>query len=285
MGFSAYILECLKRYGKAEIGTWGSFILDYSPASWSLSRQSFEPPRASLQWVPGNPGNFHTMASLVSKLHEVDLQEASRFLESVFLKFQTTLARQLPLELGVLGQLKPAQGSDSLEFLKGPHLDALFEFAPLQLPPLTVQVPEKNPRIWIWLAIALITLTLAGLFFYFLSIPSPEISATRATSRSTGPLKEVNIAPHQADTVPPEEEVAEASPLIQERIIITGTFCREGNIRQMKEKIQYMQYRLYEEKVSEDCVRLGIYVYEEEDLELTLKDIRMYIEPTAWVLN
>lgn len=285
MGFSAYILESLRRYGKAEIGSWGSFVLDYTPASWSVSRQSFEPPKASLQWVPGNSGSPNAMASIVSRLHEVDLPEASRFLDSVFRKFEETLDLQQPLDMGILGQLKPAPGAGSLEFLQEPNLAALFEFAPLKLSPLPVPVPDKTPRLWLWLAVVAITLTLAGLFIYFLNIPSPQISATKAASRSTSSLKEVNIAPHTPDTTAAEEEVAESSPLIQERIIITGTFCKTGNINQMKEKIQYMQYRLYEEKVNEECVRLGIYVYEEEDLELTLKDIRMYIEPTAWVLN
>ena len=285
MGFSAYILESLRRYGQAEIGSLGSFVLDYTPASWSVSRQSFEPPKASLQWLPGHAGSSNAMASIVSRMHGVDLPEASRFMESVMRKFEETLALQQPLDLGILGQLRPVPGAVSLEFLEGPNLSALFEFGPLQLGPLPVPLPDKSPRWWLWLAILAITLTLAGLFVYFLNIPSPQISATRATSRSTSSLKEVNIAPHTPDTAVVEEEVAEASPLIQERIIITGTFCKTANINHMKEKIQYMQYRLYEEKVNDECVRLGIYVYEEEDLELTLKDIRMYIEPTAWVLN
>lgn len=285
MGFSAYILESLRRYGKAEIGSWGSFILDYTPASWSVTRQSFEPPKASLQWLPGNSGNLNAMASVVSRLHEVDLPEASRFLGSVFRKFEETLAQKQPINLGILGQLREAPGAGGLEFLPEANLLALFEFAPLKLNPLPAPVPDKSPRVWLWLALVAIALTLASLFIYFLNIPSPQISATKAVSRSATSLKEVNIAPHTSDTAAGEEEVAEASPLIQERIIITGTFCKTANINHMKEKIQYMQYRLYEEKVNEECVRLGIYVYEEEDLELTLKDIRMYIEPTAWVLH
>ena len=70
-----------------------------------------------------------------------------------------------------------------------------------------------------------------------------------------------------------------------EIIIITGSYCKQRNIRKARELVNKSGYDLYEEKISAECARIGIKLISSETPELLLQKIRNTIEPTAWLLD
>ena len=156
----------------------------------------------------------------------------------------------------------------------------------MTIKPLLPQV--KNDGLPSWLISILIAgLTLAFLWILF-GVIQPE--ARQAASIKSEILldqqmKGVNLAPSYQDTVIQQPDSDFGSPLMEPKIIITGTFCKPANIQKMKEKIEYLQYQLYEEFIDDQCVRLGIFLHTGDDLESSLADIRKYIEPGAWILE
>jgi hypothetical protein len=284
MGFSAYILESLKRYGKAEIGRYGVFILDYQPAHWNIAYQNFAPPKAKLTWMPANNNstNLDLLVSSVSRLHELPRNQSSEFIRQTFIQLDEEFTNLKRIDLGVLGQLTTEDG-EGIRYIPGQDLNSYFEYTGLNIKPLPPQVTNQPNSEWlIWIVIAALTFTFLWIIF---GIVQPKVTASASFEpafQENQAMKGVNLAPAYTDTLMRDDT---GHAVLEPAIIITGTFCKPENILRMKEKIEYLQYQVYEEFIDDSCVRLGIFLLPGDNLETSLADIRKYIEPRAWVLE
>lgn len=289
MGFSAYILESLKRYGKAEIGPYGVFNLDYQPAQWNIAHQYFSPPLAKLSWSPSGstPSDLDLLVSTVCRMHEIPKHQSLEFIHEALDHIGSELSRNQAIDLGILGTLSSAQHEKEFRFTPNPLLSDYLEYPGLALKPLPPAVKSGHTPSWlIWLVIA----GLLGAFLWIvIGVIKPGTKAAAAVKselQDDQQLKGVNLAPVYTDTLSQEEEEPSTSiRMMDETIIITGTFCKPANIRKMKEKIEYYQFQIYEEFIDDSCVRLGIFLNPGDDIRSTLEDVKRYIEPNAWILN
>lgn len=286
MGFSAYILESLKRYGRAEMGSFGSFTLDYQPSKWNIANQYFTPPSTKLIWTPAQEvlASLDLMISAVARLHEISWSQASEFLGQSMDKIKSELQQKNKFDLGIIGTFSQLSEHSEIQFYPNPEFSDYLEQSALSIHPLPPV--QKDPVSQNWIIWMLLILSLAGFLWIVLGFESkiPEqISSFQSANSAAQEMKGLNVAPAFTDSMNSENPLTTTIP--EQRIIITGTFCKSANIRKMKERIEYYQYQVYEEFIDEDCVRLGIFLTEDDNLESTLDDIRKYIEPQAWVLN
>jgi len=287
MGFSAYILESLKRYGKAEIGPYGVFLLDYQPAQWNIAYQNFTPPRAKLTWAPANnsSADVDLLVSSVSRLHEIPRNRSLEFVRQTLDQINDEFRQFKRIDLGIIGTLTTESTVDGIRFIPNPALNTYFEYTGLTIKPLSPQVKKEAVSEWlIWMVIVALSLTFFWIIFGIIQPAARESASFDPQFQENQAMKGVNLAPY-TDTLIQEEIPDTGLPVLEPTIIITGTFCKPANILKMKEKIDYLQYELYEEFIDDSCVRLGIFLLPGDNLESSLADIRKYIEPRAWILE
>ena len=106
----------------------------------------------------------------------------------------------------------------------------------------------------------------------------PAISYPAKTS-----LMDPNTAPMISDTGSHQKIAQDSINTVV--TIITGTFCQKENSARMKKLIADQGFQLYEEKLQNECVRLGVLLTVNEGFENALLSIRNNIEPSAWVLT
>lgn len=215
-------------------------------------------------------------------------QQSLEFIQQSFEKIESEIRNTQKMDLGILGSFSTGMSGEEIFFKQNPDLAGYFEYTGLALHPLPAPNHQADtlPSSWIWVV-------LIGLMTVFLWIISGSISpkdtsaqqSIKSDLQENQQMKGVNLAPAFTDTLITQDEPVVSVPLIEDKIIITGTFCKPSNIRKMKEKIEYYQFQVYEEFVDDDCVRLGIYLNPGDNVQSTLEDIRRYIEPNAWVLN
>ncbi|GEM_PF-1276936 len=288
MGFSAYILESLKRYGKAEIGSFGVFILDYQPAHWNIAYQYFTPPQAKITWSPANhnAANLDLLASTVSRMHEIPRNQSLEFVQETMDKINIEFRQHQKIDLGILGSFSTGSVEGEILFIPNPDLTGYLEYSGLTIKPLLPQLKSEGIPSWlISFLIAGLTLAFFWILFGVIQPEARQAASIKSEILLDQQMKGVNLAPSYPDTVMHQPDSDFGSPLMEPKIIITGTFCKPANILKMKEKIEYLQYQLYEEFIDDHCVRIGIYLHTGDDLESSLADIRKYIEPGAWILD
>ncbi|MBK7436453.1 MAG: hypothetical protein IPI77_06490 [Saprospiraceae bacterium] len=285
MGFSAYILETLNRYGRADIGALGTFILNYSPAEWKVSQQNFEPPKAQLEWQsPSASYSYSLIATVVASLHDISYSKAYEFVEATVNKLTHEDA---PVHLGILGLLDKDNPEQKLRFSPNPDLEKSLQFAPLSVKPQYQGIITKNKFNW-WLLIA--SAAFLSVVFILLNLlfrsPMQNSIAQNVVQPSNLPantsLKQTNMAPEK---VLDNYQIQKQDLDNQAYIIITGTFCTKVNADRMKSRIARLGLNTYEESLKEGCKRLGIKVEAGVKRDSMLMSVRSLIEPTAWILD
>ncbi|MEO5581542.1 MAG: hypothetical protein ABIR66_02535 [Saprospiraceae bacterium] len=293
MGFPAYILETLNKYGKVNLGPLGSFNLDYTPAKWHVSKQYFEPPQSFLSWSPSvshaapSDSSLGALTSVISGLHDIPYDQASIYCHQQ-IDFLNQTLREKELELIPFGVLTRKSENDPITFVKNPAFESTLKFDPLRLVKLNI-IPQKDTPFQWWLVLAS-ALSLATLFFLINKLFGSNgdlamyyIEAKEITYPMNTSLKDANIAPIDSYTV--FHQKVNTDSIIAVATIITGTFCQKENSARMKKLIEDNGFQLYEEKLQNDCVRLGILLDVNESFDKSLLTIRNNIEPSAWVLD
>ncbi len=288
MGFSAYILETLKRYGRADLGPLGCFSLDYLPAKWSISKENFEPPICKLSWLPVDPiapQAESTIPQVIAELHDIPYIQAKDFFYKTIRHVQDNLDHQI-IDLGILGSIKKDASNQYIYFEENPDFQRVLRQDAIKLKPLPPVVEKQDSFKW-WLMVAS-ALFLTTLFFILYQLAQPLEPQAHPAQASTAPLEEIEIK--QTNSAPSLDTVLQdsSSTLPPDTVtftIITGTFCKASNIRKMKKKLSTTQYLLYEEKLANNCARLGVRVSGFEATQAALVLIRQQIEPLAWILE
>lgn len=292
MGFPAYILETLNKYGKVNLGPLGTFNLDYAPAKWHISRQYFEPPQSFLSWSPSagemefSSNSLGPLTTVISGLHDIPYDQASVYCHRQIELLNQTL-NEKDLELNPFGVLTRKSENDPITFVKNPEFEPLLKFDPVRLPKLQKAPGKDNSFQW-WLVLAS-ALFLATLFFLINKLFGSNgdlVMNYKEANEITYPLntslKDANTAPMDSDTVFLQKVNTDSINTVA--TIITGTFCQKDNSARMKKLIAENGFQLYEEKLQNDCVRLGVLLDINKSFDKSLLTIRNNIEPSAWVL-
>ena len=296
MGFTAYILEALNRYGKVDLGPLGVFELSYSPAKWQISRQNFVPPISQLTWsapiVPEGSDSPKVLTGVIAHLHDIPFEEADIFCKSRIESLHETL-KEKDLDLLPLGKIIRNEHGQAAGFIKYHTLDQTLRFEPLRLHKL-YRTGEKVVSLQAQWLMALVSALVLGTILFMVNkwIDSKhgDNSDQNTTIEATYPAKtsimNTNVAPILPDSTlaqPSAVDTLMRAPATA--TVITGTFCQRQNASNMKRLIKDQGFELYEEKLQNDCVRLGVKLIIGLDYDEKLKTIRNKIEPSAWVLD
>lgn len=290
MAFSNYILECLRQHGKADLGPLGTFTLDYTPAKWKIEKQNFIPPSARILWNENSAqriNNYNAMAQVIASMHDINFKKAYEFVENTLSRITHTNANSY--SLGILGKLEKSEDQSYYSsFTINEDFCKKLTIKPLSLPQINNQINEPAFNWW-WLIGSFLLLTLLFLVLGFYSLQrSTDVAdvAIKHTipSLSSNAVKQTNISPTlNAETINPDSSSLKNTAV--EIIIITGSYCKQRNIRKAREIVNKSGYDLYEEKINTECARIGIKLISSENPDLLLQKIRNTIEPTAWLLN
>ena len=290
MAFSNYILECLRQHGKAELGPLGTFTLDYTPAKWKIENQNFIPPNAKIAWKENTPeqmNNYAAMAQVVAAKHDINFEKAYEFVESTISGI--SINHPATYSLGILGKLNklPDQSYYS-SFSMNEDFNKKLTVKPLSLPQIYSRGDEPGFDWW-WLIGSFLLLTALFLVLgFFSSQKTPGVAITEIKNAvpelSSSTVKQTNISPSlNADTNALDSTSIKNTAI--EIIVITGSYCKQRNIKKAKALINNSGYDLYDEKINAECARIGIKLISSENPELILQKIRNTIEPTAWLLD
>lgn len=296
MGFTAYILEALNRYGKVDLGPLGAFEIGYTPAKWQISRQNFVPPRSEVSWSPpliqNASGTHKVLSGVIAKMHDIPFDQADSFCIAQIESLNQAL-KEKDIDLLPLGKIVRNEKGQAAGFIKYPALDQMLKFEPLRLNKLNKTKTKPEISSAQWLMALLSALLLGGLLFLvnkWIDSKQAGTSDQNTVIESTYPTKtsimNTNVAPVLSDTNLTQQSLSDTSmhtPAMA--TIITGTFCQKQNAIKMKKLINDQGFELYEENLQNDCVRLGIKLTIAFDFEEKLKTIRSKIEPSAWVLD
>ncbi len=290
MAFSNYILECLRLHGKAELGPLGTFTLDYTPAKWRIEKQNFVPPAAKIFWIPNQPDQTHhygAIAQVVAAKHDIHFDQAYTFVQATLQRICTEYPTSY--SLGILGKLeKPAEHSVYSSFTINDDFINKLTVKPLSLPQIYNREGDTGFNWW-WLLGSFLILMLVFLVLGFFSTPkTTDVTHTEEKQSipelSSSTVKQTNTSPSlHADSNSLDTTAVQKAAM--EIIIITGSYCKQRNIRKARELVNKSGYDLYEEKISAECARIGIKLISSETPELLLQKIRNTIEPTAWLLD
>ena len=293
MGFSAYILETLNRYGKVNLGPLGTFDLNYTPARWQISKQYFDPPYSTLSWTPAlDQIQDHTIApiaSVLASMHDISYEKAEIYCKSYLDQLSNSIHNN-SIVLNPIGTFSKNESNGTIEFIKNPNFDQSIKFDPLRLSKINQDVSASNSFQW-WLVIAS-ALFLGALYFAIYKYVDfrNNASSTTPISLETYPSKtsmmHTNIAPLIVDSnlvSQNKSDTALSKP--SKVIIITGTFCHHENAEKMKSVITKQGFEIYEEDLKNGCVRLGVPLIVDEKFDDKLVFIRKNIESSAWILD
>lgn len=286
MGFGAYILETLRQHGSAELGSMGHFSLDYTPAKWMVHNQSFAAPKSKLVWTsnPGSTGqDFVKISQTIAYLHDISFQSAHEFVNKVVSDFNNSNQ----VDLGSLGILSK-QTDDQIfsSFQMNPALESSLKVSNLNLKPLAVDgEADRSINWWLALASAIFLATLFWVIGLLAKLPNQSNTAELQFTQdySSSNIKETNMAP-QFST---EDLLVDSNQNIEpsDFIIITGTFCENKNLIRAKSLLTQKGYHLYEEKLENNCTRIGILFSSLQNRDQELATVRNTLEPGAWILD
>ncbi len=285
MGFSAYILETLKRYGKADLGPLGSFVLDYQPANWIIGKENFQPPIAKLSWLAstGLSVDESTVPQVIALLHDIPYPQARDFFKKTIETFQESLADRT-IDFGILGTLKKDLDKQQLLFEVNPKfIDSVKQDA-LRLQPLARKAQENESyNWWLVLASALFLATIFWLIHILTRHDDLNTSNSLMPFVTSTSIKQTNSSPIAVDNR--TDSISTQPNRLGPFIIIAGTFCKRVNINRMRNSLKATTFEVYEEALPNNCTRLGVKTYSTPESIEALEQIRKNIEPSAWILD